>query len=104
MKVVEKIQTHILCSISSFRKSCVLLDNVKKYCRAKQARDDVIRRMGFACWIPKATNKLSEYVILIALPLLQWLHERVWILRYTYIVCIFIPVRHFALSVYLQES
>jgi len=26
-------------------------------------------RMRFACWIPKATNTLSEYVILIAFPL-----------------------------------
>ena len=25
----------------------------------------MIRRMRFACWIPKATNILSEYVILI---------------------------------------
>jgi len=29
-----------------------------------------------ACWIPKATNVHSEFVILIAFPLKQWLHER----------------------------
>jgi hypothetical protein len=29
-----------------------------------------------ACWIPKATNEHSEYVILIVFPLQQWLHER----------------------------
>jgi len=28
-----------------------------------------IRCMRIACWIPKATNTLSEYVILIAFPL-----------------------------------
>ena len=47
-----------------------------------------IWRMCIACWIPKATNTHSEYVILIAFPLQQWLHERVSVLRYTYIVCL----------------
>jgi len=32
-----------------------------------------IRRMCFACWIPKATTKHSEYASLIAFPLQQWL-------------------------------
>jgi hypothetical protein len=35
-----------------------------------------IGRMRFACWIPKTTNTHSEYVILIAFPLQQLLHER----------------------------
>jgi len=30
----------------------------------------------------------SEFVILMAFPLQQWLHERVSLLRYTYIVCL----------------
>jgi hypothetical protein len=42
---------------------------VEKYGRDRQAADDnIIRRMLFACWITKATNTLSEYVILIAFP------------------------------------
>jgi len=41
-----------------------------------------IWRMRITCWIPKATNKNSGCVILIALPLLQWLQERA-MLRYT---------------------
>jgi len=45
-----------------------------------------IWRMRIACWIPKATDTHSEYVIFIALPLQQWLHERASMLRYTYIV------------------
>ena len=49
-----------------------------------------IRRMRIACRIPKATNTHSEYVILIALPQQQWLHERAWMLLYTYIACIVI--------------
>jgi hypothetical protein len=38
-----------------------------------------------AYWIPKATNTHSEYVLLIAFSLQQWLHERASVLRYTYI-------------------
>jgi hypothetical protein len=34
-------------------------------------------------WIPKATNTYSEYVIHIAFPLQQWLHERASMLCYT---------------------
>jgi hypothetical protein len=44
-----------------------------------------IWRMRIACWIPKATDTDSEYVILIAFPLQPWLHERDSVLRYTYI-------------------
>jgi len=63
-----------------------------------------IWHMRIACWIPKATNTQthtdphthtrthSEYVILIAFPLQQWLHERASMLRHTYIVCHVIPV------------
>ena len=39
-----------------------------------------IWRMRIICWIPKATNTHSEYVILIAFPLQQRLHERASIL------------------------
>jgi len=41
--------------------------------------------MRIACWIFKATNTHSQYVILIAFPLQQWLHERASLSRYTYI-------------------
>ena len=47
-----------------------------------------IWRMCIACWIPKATNTHSEYVILITFPLQQWLRERVSMLLYTYIACL----------------
>jgi len=49
-----------------------------------------IWRVHIACWIPKATNAYSEYVIPIAFPLQQWLHERAPMLGYTYIVCVLI--------------
>ena len=34
-----------------------------------------LRHMRTACWKPNATATHSEYVILIAFPLQQWLHE-----------------------------
>jgi len=45
-----------------------------------------IWRMRIGCWLAKATNTHSEKVIIIALPLQQWLHKRASLLRYTYIV------------------
>ena len=39
-----------------------------------------IWRTRISRWIPKATNTHSEYVILLAFPLQQWLHERASIL------------------------
>jgi len=44
--------------------------------------------MRFACWVTKAKNRHSEYVIVIAFPRQQWLHERPSMLRYTYIICL----------------
>jgi len=50
-----------------------------------------ILRMRIACWIPKATSTHSEYVIIIAFPLQQWLHERASVLRYTFKFYVFHP-------------
>jgi len=44
-----------------------------------------IWRMHTACWLPKATNTHSVYVILIAFPLQQQVHECAPMLRCTYI-------------------
>jgi len=41
--------------------------------------------MRISYWITKATNTHSEYVILLAFPPQQWLHERASMLRYTHI-------------------
>jgi hypothetical protein len=47
-------------------------------------RPQMIRwHMCIVCWISKATNTRSEYVILIAFPLKQWLHELPSLLRCT---------------------
>jgi len=39
-KTVEKIETHVLCSTTLFRKWCRSWANVGKYCTAGQATDD----------------------------------------------------------------
>jgi hypothetical protein len=51
-----------------------------------------IRYMCFACWIPKAKNIHSEYVILIAFTLQQWLHESAWVLTLLYVASS-VPIR-----------
>ena len=42
-----------------------------------------IWRTRIACWITKATNTHSQYVILIVYPLQKWLHERASMLGYS---------------------
>ena len=77
-KVVKKIKTHVLYSTTFLQKPCRLRDNAENYCRAVEFTDDYItRRMRFACWINKATDTRSEYVILITFQRQQWLCERV---------------------------
>jgi len=72
----QKSKHTFLVQYFLFRKSCRLWDNVEKYGTARQGTDDIIWRMRIACWIPKTTNTLSEYVIFIAFLLQQLLHER----------------------------
>jgi hypothetical protein len=58
------------------RKSRLLRDNVE-HGRSKHATDDnVIRRRRIVCWITKATDIHSEYVILIAFIRQERLRER----------------------------
>jgi len=44
--------------------------------------------MRIACWIIKATETHSEYIILIAFPRQKWLRENSPMLRYMYIDCL----------------
>jgi len=71
-----------------FWKSFRLWDNVEGYCRVGQATGDSVARMRIACWITKARNAHPEYVLLIAFPLQQQLHERASTLHCTYIACL----------------
>jgi len=88
-KVVDEIKTHILSSITFF---------VSKIMQFMRQREKNIVELGrpqmkiqctrILCWIPGSTNKHLEYVILIALPLQQWLHERASMLLCTLSVCL----------------
>ena len=60
--------------------------------------------MRIACWIPKATNILSEYVIIFAIPLQLWLHERAPVLRYTYIALFYYNIYCYAYGLFTDGS
>jgi hypothetical protein len=78
-KLVEKIKTHIFCSV---------WDNVEQYGGARQTTDDNMVHI-LACWVTKTTDSHSEYVMLIAFSLLQWLCE--WTpLLCLYVHCLFL--------------
>jgi hypothetical protein len=60
-----------------------------------------------ACWIDKDADIHSEYAILIALPLQQWVHARVSMLRCTCIACLFniiLPSSPSSLNAFLSSS
>jgi hypothetical protein len=82
-KVVENIKTHILHSVAFYEYRAVC--KIMRKNSAGPDRPKIIRRMHVACWINMAANTHSEYVILIAFPLQQWLHEHTSMLRYTYL-------------------
>ena len=46
IKVVEKIKTHILCSLTFFRISCCLWDNVGKYGEAREDAENMAPARG----------------------------------------------------------
>ena len=65
-KVAEKVETYVMFN-NFFRgiKSCRLWDNVENYGTAGQTTDNnITRQVRFTCWITKASDTHSEYVIL----------------------------------------
>jgi hypothetical protein len=80
-KVVEKINTHILRSITYFENRAVCEIMWKNVVESGRQQTKIwCRRIAF--WIPKTTKTLSEYVTLIAIALQQSLHGRASMLRY----------------------
>jgi hypothetical protein len=75
-KSVEKIKTHNWFSVTFFRKSRRLWENMGKNVVERVRSQMTVWRTRIVCWIPKATDTHTEYVILIACPQQQWLHER----------------------------
>jgi len=86
-KFVEEIITHILCSII-FCFNCPAYEIMCKNIVEPDRTQMTIWRMRIACWIPKATNTHSQYVILITFPLQEWLYEDTSMLRYMQVACL----------------
>ena len=83
-KLVQKIKTHFVTNNFFFKKKGrVLFETMEKYLGPDRSQM-TIRDLRVACWIPE------DYVILIAFPLLKWLHVRAAILRYTNTACLVI--------------
>jgi hypothetical protein len=81
-KVSDKIctenqNTHfILSNVFLFLENLVFYEIMRKKYVQPDRPQMTIWRVSIACWICKATNTHSKYVIFIAFPLQQLLHER----------------------------
>ena len=78
-----------MCSITLFLENRAVYEIMWKVIVETDRPQMTMWHMRIGCWIPKATNTNSEYVIPIAFPLQQWLHERVKMLLSTHITCFF---------------
>jgi len=58
-KVVGKNKTRSLCSVTFFRKSCCLWNNLWEYCRAGQATDDNVAHAHYCNLRPLAKGQES---------------------------------------------
>jgi hypothetical protein len=88
-KVVEKIKTHTLCSITFFFfEDRAVYDIMWKNIAERGGPHMTIWRMRIACWITKSSNAHSEYVTVFTFPLQQRLHERASMLHYTDTACL----------------
>jgi hypothetical protein len=57
---------HILCSVTFLSENLAVYEKMWKNIVERGRPQMTIRRMRIACWVPKATNTLSEYVTLIS--------------------------------------
>jgi hypothetical protein len=73
-KFVEKIKTHIfMVSNFFFFENHAVYETIWKNIVGRGVMPPMkIWLISIECWIPKATNTHSEYVILIAFPCQQW--------------------------------
>jgi len=88
-KVVEKIKTHILSSVTILKNPAIYEIMRKKSVQPGRPQT-TIWCMHIACWIPTAKGTDSKYVALIAFPLQHWLHIHASVLHYMYIACLVI--------------
>jgi len=105
-KFVEKIKTHILCSVIFIRKP-LLNERMWKNTVERGRPQMTVWRMRIACWVTKTSvffsvreykcrlilrfnnnnnNKgKNTFTVQISFPRQQWLRERASVLRYTYV-------------------
>jgi len=76
----ENQNTHFVFS-NFFPKIVPFMRKCGKHIVERGGAQMAIWRMRIACWITQGTDSHSEYVILIAFPLQQWLRERASMLR-----------------------
>ena len=80
-KVVQNIKTYILRSVTFFFENRAVYEIMWKNIVERDGPQMTIWRMRIACWISKATNTHSEYVVFIAFLQQQWLHYLALTLR-----------------------
>jgi hypothetical protein len=83
--VVGKIKTHILCSVIFFLEKCAIYETMWKNIVNPDRPQMTVWLRYIACWVTKAANTHSEYVILTAFPLQQWLHKHTSLSRYMFV-------------------
>jgi hypothetical protein len=86
-KFAEKIKTHILYLVIFLKNRAIY--EIKWKNIVQSGRPQVtIWYMHTTYLIPKVINAHSEYLILIAFQLQEWLHKRTSMLQNTYIACL----------------
>jgi len=75
-QVVQKIKIHVSFSNFIFFENRFVYEKMWKNVVEPDRIQVIIRHMQITCWTTKARNTATEFVILIAFPLQQWLHER----------------------------
>jgi hypothetical protein len=83
----ENQNTHFMCNNFS-PENLAVYQITWKYIVQPGSTQMKIWLMRIACSISKATNTHSEYVIVVAFLLQQWLKESASMLLYTYIACL----------------
>jgi len=86
-KAVEKFKTRFIFS-NFFSENGAVYENRWNNIVERGRPQIKIWCIRIVCWITKATNTHSEYVIIIAFAWQQWLHERALTLRYMCIACL----------------
>jgi hypothetical protein len=89
-KNYREYATHILCSGFFKNRTLFFFWKTWKNTVQRERPQMTIWSMRSACWIPKATNTHTGFVILIDFLQGQWLHKRASMLRHSYIACLVI--------------